>query len=221
MTAHPKGLLISVDGPGGVGKTTTVEHLAALLTDAGQLVHRTAQPSTGPIGVLARELVPTAGGAVLACLFAADRYHHLDSEIRPRLTGGHIVLCDRYLASGLVVQRADGLDLAFLAAVNAHADPPDLAVILTADPATIARRLTERGVHNRYQGAAVHAAAENAHYDQAATHLDHSGVAVLHIDTTHNPPDHVAAMIAAQLGSVPGATRTATATAATLGWAAS
>jgi len=53
---------------------------------------------------LARDLVPTASGATLACLFAADRYHHLDTEIRPHRDAGRIVLCDRYLASGLVVQ---------------------------------------------------------------------------------------------------------------------
>ncbi len=202
MTTRADGLLVSVDGPGGVGKTTTIEHLTTILTDAGLLVHRTAQPSTGPIGALARDLVPTACGATLACLFAADRYHHLDTEIRPRRDSGHIVLCDRYLASGLVVQRADGLDLAFLAGLNAHADPPDLAVILTADPDTIARRLAGRGVHNRYQGGTAQAAAEIAHYSQAATLLLHAGAAVLRIDTTHNPPNRVAVMIAAELGSL-------------------
>src|SRR4051794_26451768 len=103
------GLLVSIDGPGGVGKTTTLAYLATILTRAGLPVHQTAQPSTGPIGALAPDLVPTAGGAALACLFAADRYHQLDTEIRPHRAAGRIVLCDRYLASGLVVQRADGL----------------------------------------------------------------------------------------------------------------
>ncbi len=199
MTNRAEGLLISIDGPGGVGKTATIEHLAAMLGRAGLPVHRTAQPSTGPIGALARDLVPTAGGAALACLFAADRYHHLDTEIRPHRAAGHIVLCDRYLASGLVVQRADGLNLAFLAGINAHADPPDLAVILTADPDTIARRLAARGAHNRYQGSPALAAAESAHYREAATHLERLGVSVLCIDTTHTPPDRVAARIAAAI----------------------
>ncbi len=196
------GLLISVDGPGGVGKTTTIERLTTILTDAGLPVHRTAQPSASPIGALARDLVPTACGATLACLFAADRYHHLDTEIRPRRDSGHIVLCDRYLASGLVVQRADGLDLAFLAGINGHADPPDLAVILTADPDTIARRIAARGAHNRYQGSPALAAAELAHYRDAAAHLEHLGVAVLGIDTGHTPPDRVAVRIAAAIPDV-------------------
>jgi dTMP kinase len=199
MTNRADGLLVSIDGPGGVGKTTTIGHLTTMLTDAGLPVHRTAQPSTGPIGALARHLVPTAGGAALACLFAADRYHQLDTEIRPHRAAGRIVLCDRYLASGLVVQRADGLDLAFLAGVNAHADPPDLAVILTAAPDTIARRLAARGTHNRYQGGPALAAAEIAHYREAAAHLKHLGVSVLCIDTTHSPADRVAVRIAAAI----------------------
>ncbi len=181
------------------------------MTDrAGLSVYRTAQPSGGPIGALARDLVSVADGAVLACLFAADRYHHLDTEIRPHRAAGHIVLCDRYLASGLVVQRADGLDLAFLASVNQLADPPDLAVILRADPGTIAGRLAERGAHNRYQGSPALAAAEMAHYRQAANYLEQLGVTVLHIDTTHTPADRVAVRIAA---AIPGLRRTAFATA--------
>ena len=199
MTTRADGRLVSIDGPGGVGKTATIDHLAGILSRAGLPVHRTAQPSNGPIGALARDLVPTVGGAALACLFAADRYHHLDNEIRPHRAAGRIVLCDRYLASGLVVQRADGLDLAFLAGVNAHADLPDLAVILTADPDTIAGRLATRGAHNRYQGNPAQAATETTHYGEAAAHLEHLGASVLHIDTTNTPPSRVAAQVAASI----------------------
>jgi dTMP kinase len=210
MNNRAEGLLVSIDGPGGVGKTATIEHLTTMLGRAGLPVYRTAQPSTGPIGALARDLVPAAGGAALACLFAADRYHHLDTEIRPHRAAGHIVLCDRYLASGLVVQRADGLELAFLAGVNAHTDLPDLAVILTADPGIIARRLAERGAHNRYQGSPAQAAAENAHYHEAAAYLEQRGVTVLCANTTHTPPDRLAVRIAA---AIPDLRRAALATA--------
>ena len=67
---------------------------------------------------------------------------------------------------------------------------------------TIARRVAERGVHNRYQGGTAQAAAEITYYSQAATLLLHSGAPVLRIDTTHNPPNRVAVMIAAELGSI-------------------
>jgi dTMP kinase len=53
---HQRGLFVSVDGPSGIGKSTIIRHLAQLLVAAGEEVHVTAEPSTGPIGVLCREL---------------------------------------------------------------------------------------------------------------------------------------------------------------------
>jgi dTMP kinase len=47
---HQRGLFISVDGPSGAGKSTVVQHLAQMLVAAGETVHVTAEPSTGPIG---------------------------------------------------------------------------------------------------------------------------------------------------------------------------
>jgi dTMP kinase len=148
---HDRGLFISVDGPSGAGKSTIVQHLAQLLVATGETVHVTAEPSTGPIGALAREPTETVTGHALACLYAADRYHHIETEIRPKLEDGTTVIADRYIPSGLVVQRFDGIDPAFLWQLNAEADRPDLAVILEADPAVIAQRLKERGPHNRFQ----------------------------------------------------------------------
>ena len=66
MTTSSGGVLVSTDGPGGVGKTTTIEHLTVIPRRAGLRVHRTVQLSAGPIGALACDLVPTAGGAALA-----------------------------------------------------------------------------------------------------------------------------------------------------------
>ncbi|ORT46569.1 dTMP kinase, partial [Frankia sp. KB5] len=123
---HRRGLFISVDGPSGAGKSTLVRHLAQLLVAAGEDVHVTAEPSAGPIGVLARELTESVTGHALACLYAADRYHHIETEIRPHLELGQTIISDRYVPSGLVMQRFDGLDPAFLWALNAEAARPDL-----------------------------------------------------------------------------------------------
>jgi energy-coupling factor transporter ATP-binding protein EcfA2 len=83
MTLRPcsdpeRGLFISVDGPSGAGKSTIVRHLAQMLVAAGEDVHVTAEPSSGPIGKLCCELTDTVTGYALACLYAADRYHHVE-----------------------------------------------------------------------------------------------------------------------------------------------
>lgn len=195
---HDRGLFVSVDGPSGAGKSTIVQHLAQLLVASGETVHVTAEPSTGPIGVLARELTETVTGHALACLYAADRYHHVETEIRPKLAEGTTVIADRYIPSGLVVQRFDGIDPAFLWKLNAQADRPDLAVILEAEPAVIAQRLDERGPHNRFQLRPGSAHAEIHFYEQATERLIHAGFDVLRVDCTQ-PAHHAAARIVDRL----------------------
>lgn len=91
----PRGVFVSVDGPSGAGKTTIVSHLAQLLAADGRNVHVTAEPSTGPIGRLCLELTESVTGHALACLYAADRYHHIDTDIRPQLDTGRVVISDR------------------------------------------------------------------------------------------------------------------------------
>ena len=139
-------MFISVDGPSGAGKSTIVRHLAQMLVAAGENVHITAEPSNGPIGVLCRELTESVTGHALACLYAADRYHHVQTEIRPRMESGETVISDRYMPSGLVIQRFDGIDPAFLWHLNSEADRAlsrrdhvnALALALRVSPAEIA-----------------------------------------------------------------------------------
>jgi dTMP kinase len=122
FSSHERSLFVSVDGPSGAGKSTIVHHLAQMLVADGEDVHVTAEPSNGPIGVLCRELTETVTGHSLACLYAADRYHHVETEIRPYMNEGRTVISDRYIPSGLVMQRFDGIDPAFLWQLNAEAD---------------------------------------------------------------------------------------------------
>lgn len=192
---HRRGVFVSVDGPSGAGKSTIVHHLAQLLVAAGEDVHVTAEPSNGPIGALCGELTDTVTGHALACLYAADRYHHLDAEIRPYVEAGRMVISDRYIPSGLVMQRFDGIDPLFLWQLNADADRPDLAVILEADPEIIAERLVERGPHNRFQVTPGSSHAEVHFYQQATERLIDAGFEVLTVDCNHQPADKSAAFI--------------------------
>jgi dTMP kinase len=197
-----RGTFVSVDGPSGAGKSTIVRHLAQMLVAAGEDVHVTAEPSNGPIGALCRELTETVTGHALACLYAADRYHHIESEVRPLLAAGKTVISDRYVPSGLVMQRFDGVDPAFLWQLNAEAERPDLAVILEADPEVIAQRLNERGPHNRFQLTPGSSYVEVHFYRQATERLIQAGFDVFHVDCNQRQPEQVAACVRDRLLSV-------------------
>lgn len=179
-----EGLFISVDGPSGVGKSDTVRELCQVLTDEGKVVHVTCEPSDGPIGKLARELTDTVHGNALACLYAADRYHHLGTEIVPHLEAGEVVITDRYIPSALVMQQLDGVDPDYLWRINAKARRPDLAIILDADPLVVAERLRSKGPHNRLQRLPSSSHIEWHHYRQVSQRLTDAGWTVHRIDCT-------------------------------------
>ena len=193
MTA--RGLLVTIDGPGGAGKSTLARRTAEQLSAAGIPATATAQPSTGPMGVLARQHTHELRGLALACLVAADRYHHLDTHIRPALAAGQVVICDRYVASSYVLQALDGVDQAFIQHINAHADPPDLAVFLHCDPGELQRRLTVRGSHGRFEDTPGISHAETARFHEAALLLKQAGIPTLHLDSTSHNPDFLSSQL--------------------------
>jgi len=169
------------------------------LSAEGRRVHVTAEPSTGAVGQLAYSLTDVITGPALACLYAADRYHHLEIEIRPKVRDGKIVLCDRYVPSTLVMQRLDKVALRFLWNLNALADRPDLAVILTGRPEVVAARLENKGPHNRLQEQADSTADEARFYLEAAKLLAPHGYPILTVNTDGVGPQAVAERIYREL----------------------
>ena len=192
LTSEQRGVFVTLDGPGGAGKTTLTEHLRRWLTDRDHAVHATTEPSHAPLGQIARHHTDDYHGRALACLVAADRYHHLATEIRPALIAGKIVLCDRYVASSYVLQRLDGVPLPFIAALNNDADQPDLAIILTADPTTTAQRIAQRGAHTRFETDPDLHRHEADLYRDAARRLASAGFPLLTVDSTTEPIDVLA-----------------------------
>jgi dTMP kinase len=91
------GVLVTIDGPGGVGKTTVAELLIRALDERALPVHATVEPTRTPLGEHIRAGTDTYQGMALACLVAGDRHHHLTTEILPALRAGKVVVCDRYL----------------------------------------------------------------------------------------------------------------------------
>jgi dTMP kinase len=191
-TARLPGTLITVDGPGGVGKSTTVARVVELLTATGATVHGTTQPSRTPLGELIRHGTDTYHGLALAHLCAGDRHHQLTDEILPALADGAIVVSDRYVPASLVLQGLDGLSADTVWTINHGVHRPDLAVILNADPQVIARRLHHRGAHSRFERADDSSTRESLRYHHAVDYLRKRGWPVVTFDTTTAHPDRTA-----------------------------
>ena len=189
------GTLITLDGPGSVGKSSAATTAIELLTTADLPVHGTRQPSKAVLGELARHGTDTYHGMSLACLCAADRHHQLDTEIKPALRAGRIVICDRYVASSLVLQGLDGVPSGIVWQLNHGVYQPDLSLILTGDPAVINARLRARGGHSRFESAADNSVRESALYARAVADLQDKGWTVQTLDCTAEGPDMVAARI--------------------------
>ncbi|MGC5055038.1 dTMP kinase [Micromonospora sp. DT48] len=173
------GRFVVLDGPSGVGKTTVTELLAELLRADGWDVHRTKEPTRSRLGEAARYGTDEYRGLTLACLVTADRYHHLETEVRPALADGKVVLCDRHLPTSLVLQQIDGVDVDFIWALNRYVDKPDLTIILTGDPVRSRARAAARGIHSRFhRGGHEAGRQERERYEQVAVELAAAGFPV-------------------------------------------
>jgi len=194
------GLFIAIDGPSGIGKSTITGLLADVLSAHNLPVLATKEPTATPLGSLARFGTDDYRGLSLACLVAADRYQHLEQEIRPALRAGRIVICDRYVASSLVLQGLDGVPADFVWQLNQHADRPDLCVILLGDAACARNRAERRGLYSRFHRGGYQAGlAEAALYATAAAELTVRGFDVLTHDVGSQAPSNVAEALASTI----------------------
>jgi len=148
------GLFFVLEGIDGSGKSTQVQRLAKWLRERGREVVATREPSDGPWGrryrAWARGEVEADAAEVLD-MFVRDRAEHVESEIRPALERGQIVVCDRYVASTLAYQVAHGNDRDRVHAVaGAPALVPDLTLWLRLPVELAIERMGESAVE-RYE----------------------------------------------------------------------
>ncbi len=196
--ANLPGMLVTIDGPNGSGKTFLTDAVRAELRSRGAAVYSTHQPSTSALGNFARRAEAELRGRGLACLVAADRHQQVEGEIADHLEAGEIVLCDRYIESSLVLQRIDEVATDFIVAINAGIPRPDLRIRLRAEPGAIRERLAARPPDpgRRFEQSAS-AERELELYDEADRLLaEDYGVAVEVYDTTHTNAGELGARVA-------------------------
>lgn len=153
------------------------------------------EPSESVLGSFAREQEHELAGMPLAILVVADRYMQVETEIKPALSAGVTVVCDRYVASTLVLQRIDGIDVVLLWEMNAKALAPNLSVLLSASTSVLHERLEQRGRVSRFDRLDGIEELEVAYFRDAAHVLVDAGYRVLPIETDEVSISDVAAQV--------------------------
>jgi len=132
-------MFITFEGIEGCGKTTQVHLLAEQLTLQGRRVTLTREPGGCPIADKIRAILLDAENATMTplaelLLYAAARNQHLNDTVRPALSRGDIVLCDRFTDATVAYQGyGRGLDLALIGRLNTLATgglAPGLTILM-------------------------------------------------------------------------------------------
>jgi len=153
-----RGRFITLEGGEGAGKSTQARLLADVLRARGLSVVLTREPGGAPGAEILRNLL--LSGEVdwslpaETLLHFAARAEHVEKTIRPALSAGTWVVCDRFFDSTMVYQGfALGGDRA---AIDRLADMlglrPDLTIVLDVDVPTAVARMRARGAAaDRYE----------------------------------------------------------------------
>lgn len=134
-----RGILITIEGLEGAGKSTSIESLSALLDDRDISYVTTREPGGTDLGEQVREILlahteePMHAMTELLLMFAA-RTEHVNKIISPALEAGCWVICDRFTDSSFAYQGGGrGLDLediAKLENITLAGVRPDYTLIL-------------------------------------------------------------------------------------------
>lgn len=195
-------MFVALDGPNGVGKTSTIAALGGLLAARGVPFTAVRQPSDTELGQFIRRGEEHYRGLTLAALVVADRVLLVDSVIRPALADGQVVVTDRHIGSTLALQRVDGVDLDVLWELNAGVLVPDLSVFLSASADVLEARLNNRGRTSRFENTDGISNTESQFFTEAADLMERKGARVLRLSTVDGDADAVAARIDGAIRSV-------------------
>ena len=148
MELGREALFVCIEGLDKSGKTSQSILLVNSLSRRGFDAVYTTEPSRGEIGKFIRRYVLSrkerVPAVVEALLFAADRVDHVETQIKPMLEEGKVIVSDRYVYSSLAYQGAAGLDIEWIKEINRSALKPDLAIYLDVPVEVVSRRSARR-----------------------------------------------------------------------------
>jgi dTMP kinase len=182
MAAH--GVLIALEGPEGVGKSTQAALLVGKLRSAHALpaqpdssareVIHVREPGGTPLGDRIRATLLDTSSAISpraeVLLFLASRAELVHQVVSPALASGAIVVADRFFLSTVAYQCGGrGLDYGEVAAANelaASGVRPDLSLVLRLAGQEGMQRASRRGAADRME------ASEAAFHDRVAREFE-------------------------------------------------
>lgn len=179
-----KGLFITLEGTEGSGKSTQIAVIKAHMEAKGHKVVCLREPGGTPIAEEIRTLLKTPRKDDNMCdktellLMYAARAQLVETVIKPLLSAGTDVICDRHDLSSVAYQGGGrGMNMDDINAIRKVVlgnFRPDLTIIIDVDPKIGMQRARKRGELDRFELSQIDffERVRNTYLEYAKTHQD-------------------------------------------------
>ena len=179
-----KGLFITIEGKEGYGKSTQIAVIKAHMEAKGHKVVCLREPGGTPIAEEIRTLLKTPRKDDYMCdktellLMYAARAQLVETVIKPLLTAGTDVICDRHDLSTVAYQGGGrGMNMDDINAIRKVVlgdFRPDLTIVIDVDPKIGMQRARNRGELDRFELSQIDffERVRNTYLEYAKTHQD-------------------------------------------------
>ena len=155
-----QGVFITLEGVEGAGKSTLMAYAAEYYAEKGREVIQTREPGGTKTGEQIRAILLDSNNETLTdntelLLMFAARMQHIDEVIKPALSSGQVVICDRFTDATYAYQGAGrGLDTTRIEALESWVQQglkPDITLLFDLDVETGLRRANQRSDADRFE----------------------------------------------------------------------
>lgn len=155
-----EGIFITMEGPDGSGKTTQIDLLKKYLEKKGYNIVIAREPGGTVIGEAIRKIIlnpeyEEMGHMTELLLYASARAQLVNQVIKPALTEGKAVICDRFVESSAVYQgigRGLGVDTVYEVNNYALGDvQPKITIFMDLDAEEGIKRKKEQAELDRME----------------------------------------------------------------------